>query len=171
MKTKPVKFLVIALATVFSFPVLLTATEEGHHGGAAEAVHAPDTVAGIWHAIKDHEHELLETVKAGKLAEVHRFAFTIRDLSKALAEKSTDLPPDQLAKVESSVERIAEVASLLDQYGDAGDQANTEDQCVRLGKLLQFIETQYPEGVLSKGGEVHPYEAEAHHGEEQEKVE
>lgn len=150
MDFKHAKILVLSLVAVFALAFPLFASEEGHQGGVGEGVRVPETVSSIWHEIKEHEEHLNETIKAGKLDDVHKMAFTIRDLSKALSEKSVDLAADQLAKVKSSVERIAEVADLLDKYGDAGDKVNTEDQFVRLGKLLQFIEMQYPHDVLLK---------------------
>ncbi len=164
---KGMKSLVLSLAVVFaSGAVPLLASEGGHHEGAGEVMHMPETVPGLWHEIKEQEELLAKTINAGSLGDVHKIAFTIRDLSKTLAEKSTDLAPDAISKVKSSVERVAEVAALLDQYGDAGDKTNTEDQFARLGKLLQFIEMQYPPDALSLGGKPHSHEeGGAHHAE------
>ena len=91
-------------------------------------------------------------MKEKKLAKVHVVAFAIRDLAKLLPEKSKDLSPDNQKKLKGSVDRIAEIAKRLDQYGDAGDQANTEKEAKRLETLLQFIKKLYPADAFKHEG-------------------
>ncbi len=163
MSLKHMLFGLAVLFTFFTFNMPLSADEAGQHHGAGEEMLIPNTVPGIWHEIKEHEEELDQIIQSGELSKVHQVAFEIRDLSNALAEKSTELPAAKIANVKSSVERIGEVAGLLDQYGDAGDQEKTQAEFLRLGKLLKFIETQYPESALKSAGDPHHGEGEHKH--------
>lgn len=101
----------------------------------------------VWHKIVKIKKELNEVVKSGNLKTVHEFAFAIRDLSKELLKRTTDkdLSEKQMSNVKNAVQRIAEVATALDEYGDARDQANTVKELKRFNSLIDFIETQYSE--------------------------
>jgi len=161
-KTLTIWIAVIMAIGALSLPSL--ASEGGHHDEGRESLRVPETASEIWHAIKDYEKELNEMIEAGELGGVHRIAFKIRDLAKELREKVTYLVPGKMAKVRSSVDRIADVAVLLDQYGDAGDRHNTEIQYTRLVKLLQYLEMQYPEELLSGNEPMHSHaETSSHH--------
>ena len=99
----------------------------------------------VWHEIVKTKKELNEVVESGNLETVHEFAFAIRDLSKELLKrtKGEDLSEEQMSNVKATVEKIAEVAAALDEYGDAGDQANTVKELKRFNSLIDFIEMQY----------------------------
>jgi len=160
---------ILTIAVIFSFTGTLFAGEGGHQEGVAQhgevsGVPIPKTESGIWHLIQENQGELAEVIDAGKLSEVHKLAFRIHDLSKELIEKTTVLDASKKSKVESAVNRMGKVAAFLDQYGDAGDKANTVAQFERLKKLIKFIEIQYPEEVLSQTGDHHSQEGgENHH--------
>jgi len=153
------------------FTPSLYASEEGHgeHGGHGEKekpAKAPDTLGGVWHAIKEKQSTLDQIIKDKKLDQVHKTAFAIRDLAKLLPDKSKDLSAENQKKLKDSVDRIAEIAKLLDQYGDANNQANTEAQDKRLDTLLDFVEKLYPADALKhekKGGHDHHSSLEDQH--------
>lgn len=104
-------------------------------------------LSSVWHKIVKTQKELNEVVESGNLETVHKFAFEIRDLSKELLKKTTDkdLSEEQMNNVKATVEKIAEVAAALDEYGDAGDQANTVKELKRFNSLIDFMEMQYSE--------------------------
>lgn len=96
---------------------------EGEGGKENESREAmPSSISGIWEEIQEHEAMLKETIAAGKLDQVHEAAYEIRDMVKALSEKSSTLAPASLNNVKSASVRIAEIASQLDNYGDVGDR-------------------------------------------------
>ena len=136
--------------------------EEGGHDEAGEAL-VPGTLQGIWHEVMEGQEHLDELITAGQLADVHKQAFHIRDLVQALPEVSGELSADKQQRLQESVNRVAEIAELLDQYGDAGDAANTQAQADRLTKLLQYVETFYPEGALHGAHAEGHDEEQAHH--------
>lgn len=140
----------------FVVGVLMVGTalaHEGEKGKENESHEAmPSSIPGIWEEIQEHEAMLKETIAAGKLDQVHETAYEVRDMVKALSSKSTTLAPESLKNVKSGSERIAEIASQLDNYGDAGDKAKTQEQFQKLTKELAFIQSQYPAGVLGAKG-------------------
>jgi len=122
---------------------------EGEDGKGNESHEAmPGSISGIWGEIQGHEAMLKETIAAGKLDQVHEAAYEIRDMVKALSEKSGALAPASLKNVKSASGRVTEIASQLDNYGDAGDKAKTEEQFQRLTKELAFIQSQYSPEIL-----------------------
>ena len=139
----------------FLVGVLMAGTAIAHEGegGKENESHEamPSSIAGIWGEIQEHEAMLKGTIAAGKLDQVHEAAYEIRDMVKALSEKSSTLAPANLKNVKSASGRVAEIASQLDNYGDAGDKAKTEEQFQRLTKELAFIQAQYPPEVLRAG--------------------
>lgn len=156
MRRKRVMVGVVALLMGFGWGGMRGYAEEAkdegahHAGGHDEAAEAtmPQTPEGIWHEVMEGQVSLEETIAAGKLAEVHQVAFQIRDHVKMLPKVSGELSADQQQRLQESVNRVAEIAGLLDQYGDAGDAVNTKAQADRLAKLLQYIETLYPEDAF-----------------------
>jgi rubrerythrin len=123
------------------------AAEEEHEHKASEAK-IPDTVAGIWSEVKEHEEQLGKIIADKKLDKVHEVAFEIRDMVNALSDKSKDLPADKLAKVKSNAKFVADMAKRLDESGDATDQAGTETNFKKLQGILKTIEAQYPPQTL-----------------------
>jgi|SRR5882672_351014 len=111
--------------------------EHGDHEKAHEKVKVPDTLNGIWHEIHKHPHELADTVKAQKLAEVHHHAFAIRDLAKGLPSK---VPTAHKKHIENLVKKVSQIAEDLDKSGDAGDQAKTESNLKKLDATLKDME-------------------------------
>jgi len=144
MKTK--WFVIVALSVAFTLVRFASAAAEHEHKEGAEKI--PPTVGGIWAEVKEHEEQLGKLIVDKKLDKVHEVAFEIRDLVNALPDKSMDLPADKLAKLNSNAKYVAEIAKRLDESGDAGDAVNAKAQADRLAKLLEDIETLYPEGAL-----------------------
>jgi rubrerythrin len=136
---------VLSLGLGFT-PLLWAAEEHEHQEGKAEKT--PDTVAGIWSEVKEHEVQLGKIIADKKLDKVHEVAFEIRDMVNALPDKSKDLPADKLAKVKSNAKFVADLAKRLDESGDANDQAGTEANFKKLQGILKTIEAQYPPETL-----------------------
>lgn len=122
--------------------------EEGEPHKAGEVL-APETLQGIWHEVMEGQEHLKEIIAAGKLADVHKQAFYIRDLVQALPKVSGMLSADKKQRLKQSIDRVGTIAKLLDTYGDSGDGVNTKVQADRLEKLLKYIETFYPKGALN----------------------
>ena len=162
MRRKRVMVGVLALLMGLGWAGSNVYASEGGHDETEEAA-VPETLQGIWHEVMEGQEHLEEIITAGQLADVHKQAFHIRDLVQGLPEVSGELSADKQQRLQESVNRVAEIAELLDQYGDAGDAANTQAQADRLAKLLQYVETFYPEDALhSEHAEGHD-EGDAHH--------
>jgi hypothetical protein len=87
-------------------------------------------------------------VQAKELGKVHEVAFALRDLVAAMPNKSAELPPEKLAKLQGNAKYVATLAARLDVAGDANDQAATELNFKQLPSVLAAIEALYPEGAL-----------------------
>ncbi len=115
--------------------------QPGHAQTATNEVEAkvqiPDTVDGIWKEIKMHHQELADVIKAKELSKVHEHAFAIRDLVKALPAKTN---PEHKKPIELMVKKISQIATDLDKYGDAGDQAKTEANLAKMDDALKKTE-------------------------------
>lgn len=127
-------------------PVAWAAAEEHEHNEGKMKM--PDTVAGIWSEVKEHEEQLGKIIADKKLDKVHEVAFEIRDMVNTLPDKSKDLAADKLAKVKSNAKFVADIADRLDKSGDANDQAGTEANFKKLQGFLKTIEAQYPPETL-----------------------
>ena len=143
------KIFMILLGGLMISSVALMA-HEGHEKEHAESNDQSANLSTTWHEIKEHEKKLEETIKAGKLEEVHEIAFSIRDLTKSLFEESKGHPGIPLGMLMVSVNQVSAVADLLDQYGDANDKAKTELEFEKLKGILNAIEKQFPHDALSE---------------------
>ncbi len=125
-----------------------TLADEKQHDQHGGEVHVPESAADIWHEVGEQVELLDSTIDNGKLAEVHRIAFAIRDLANGLPDTSKDLPEAKQKLLKGYLERIAEHAKLLDTYGDGGNQSKTEAEFVQLKKRLDYMRKLYPESML-----------------------
>lgn len=144
---KNTKLTIILLALAVSLPVVpaVSAAEEHEHKDGKAMI--PDTVAGIWGEVKEHEEELGKAIAAKKLDGVHEIAFEIRDMVNALPDKSK-LDADKMAKLKSNAKFVDALATRLDESGDAKDQAGTEANFKKLRGILKTIEALYPAAML-----------------------
>ena len=94
-----------------------------------------------WEEIESHREHLKTTIESGGLEKVHAIAFKIRDLTLTLPIK--DLSSDQKIVFQSLTDEIQKQAALLDGYGDAGDQARTQEQFEKFSQTLQSIKNLY----------------------------
>ena len=134
----------LALAvSIWLLPSALAAEEHEEHEGGK--IKIPDTAAGILKEVKEHEQELGKIIADKKLDKVHEVAFEIRDLVKALPDKSKDLESEKLGKLKANAKFIASLADRLDKSGDANDQAGTEANFKKLQGLLKEIRSLYPD--------------------------
>lgn len=103
----------------------------------------PNTSAGIWLAIDGHVKELHAAITQGKLNTVHKHAFAVRDLVRALPSHSAGLSASALATVTTQVKFVDTLAERLDQSGDANDKLGTEDNTRKLEAILKGLHAQY----------------------------
>lgn len=124
-----------------SAPANPAPTPEATTAGETEAapVAIPDTADAIWLAIDEHSAELKTTIESGSLGEVHHHAFAIRDLVAALPAHSPALPAEDQAKLAGEVKFVATLASRLDETGDAGDKAGSQENYDKLVAVLNGI--------------------------------
>ncbi len=124
------------------------------HGGHDAAANREDlqTAAEVWSAIETDVERLSQTIDAGKLADVHKIAFGIRDLTNELPAKSTDLSEAKQKMLAGYVERVVEHAKNLDNYGDGGDAERTAAEFAELEKRLGYMRKLYqePASALSR---------------------
>jgi|SRR3989338_738542 len=166
MKIKQVVLPIIVLIgfLVVSLPSGVYA-KEGHQESDEHAIKQDfgdgTMLSPVWHKIVATQKELNEAVESGKLETVHKFAFEIRDLSEELLKRTTDkdLSEEQMNNVKAAVEKITKSAAALDEYGDAGDQANTVKELKKFNSFIDFLETQYSE---SGGPELQAYVCPMH---------
>ena len=137
----------LAISLILAPAPGLAGGEHGGHHEAAEGMHASagnETLGGLWRAVKTHEEELNNRIKAKDLGKVHQVAFAIRDLVAAMPEKSGQLSAEQQAKLKGNVKYVATLAERLDAAGDAKNQSATEAGFKQLQSVLGAIETLYP---------------------------
>jgi uncharacterized protein (DUF2384 family) len=152
MKTKKTIFVRILTAALllWSFnPGLAFSGEEpspseGKQEAKAEKLVIPKTLPAVWGAVVEHQKELHEVLAAKKLDEVHHHAFAVRDLVAAMPVKSTTLAAEKKTALKKSVSRVASLAKLLDEAGDAGDSAKVAGLVTKLDAELKTIEGLYP---------------------------
>jgi len=113
-----------------------------------EKTKIPNTAPEIWKEVLTQQEALSAIIKEKKLSEVHKTAFTIRDLVNALPGKSKELSAEKLERVQSAGKQVEKLASSLDETGDANDQPGTEANFKKLQGVLKLIEAQYPVGIL-----------------------
>jgi hypothetical protein len=148
-----------AMAALSLLPSAAVRAEEGTgheadkpgHDETEETLQIPQKLPDLWTLVLQKQAALGEIIKAKELDKVHVTAFQIRDLVQAMPGKSGTLPAESLKKLSESAGRVADVAKLLDEYGDGGDQAKVEEQAGRLGKLLAYVAGLYPAGALGSG--------------------
>ena len=136
----------LLLAPVRALPSGAEHDEGSHASGTSHA--QTNSVGQLWHGVKAHEAELARLVQAKELGKVHEVAFALRDLVAAMPNKSAELPPEKLAKLQGNAKYVATLAARLDVAGDANDQAATELKFKQLQSVLAAIEALYPEGAL-----------------------
>lgn len=145
--------LAAVIGAILTAPVVRAGDHEGqagHHeeGEEGEAGEMPDSLMGLWHEINEHQEELHDIVKEGKLADVHKVAFKVRDMVNELPKHSDELvSTNSIAKLTKWVAGVASSAEKLDEMGDAGDQAGTENEVKRFDTMLSSIAKLFPAHV------------------------
>jgi len=109
----------------------------------ATKLEIPKTLPAIWSAVTEHQKELHAVLVDKKLDDVHHHAFAVRDLVAAMPAKSSGLVPQKKTALTKSVSRVASLAKLLDEAGDAGDSAKVATLIVKLDAELKTIEALY----------------------------
>ena len=107
--------------------------------------------AAAWREVETEAASLDRAIRAGDLDEVHDIAFAIRDAVVTLPYKSGGLSAANRGKLERHVRAVAEIAALLDRYGDANKPKETRAQQARLTRTLAAIKALYPAGALPSG--------------------
>ncbi len=155
MKKSSKIFLAFVVTMLLGSTMILA--HEGEHEGmkmdsgmAMDSKETSGDISDIWKEIKGHEEHLGQVIETNQLDQVHEVAFIIRDLTKALYEKSKSISSVKEAKLKVSVDEVSKIADRLDQYGDARDKAKTEEWFTKLQETLGAIEKQFPQGTLAK---------------------
>ena len=144
MKTALMKIIAsrtLVFAAMLAGTVLFNAS--AYAAEEAAPVKIPDTVAAIWQSVDQATEGIAKEIQTGKLGELHRHAFAIRDLVAALPARSASLPPDKLAKVKSDVKFVATLAQRLDAAGDANNKAAVESNFEKLKDVIKSIKGNY----------------------------
>ena len=110
---------------------------DGH--GHSHATKIPETVAGIWELIHKQEAKLVDTVEKKKLGSAHDYAFTIRDLVKALPGKVT---AENKSNAEEGAKEIAKLAADIDKSSAAGAQKATDANVKKMSAALAALEAK-----------------------------
>ena len=121
------------------------------HEAMTEKLEIPKTLPALWNAVITHQKDLHDVLAAKKLDDVHHHAFAVRDLVAAMPVKSTMLAAEKKTALKKSVSRVASLAKLLDEAGDAGDSAKVAVLTVKLDTELKAIEELYPAKDLKQG--------------------
>lgn len=134
-----------AFARAFFVIVGLVLTTVSASAAEPEArVAIPATAGGIWQAIDQHMAKIATLTSANTLSSIHVEAFAVRDLVQALPAHSQGLSAEALAKVQTNVKFVQELAARLDKTGDANDKAGTEANAKKLDAILKALRTEYP---------------------------
>ena len=104
----------------------------------------PSAVIEKWQTVESHQGHLKMIIESGNLENVHEVAFTIRDMVKALPDAT--LSTDQKIVFQSLLKEVEQEASLLDEYGDAGNKVKTQDEFEKLSQTLLSIKNLYGKG-------------------------
>ena len=119
---------------------------------------SPDTanpapgVGGAWAALKGARDEIAKRLDSGRLEEIHAVSEQLAPLANTLLERSSDLAPDNRARVEGAVKQMPKLADALHDAADAGNADETRRQLKRLDGLLDLVQTQYPASALTTSG-------------------
>jgi hypothetical protein len=103
----------------------------------------PATAVDIWHAIDRQMAELHAAVDQNRLGSVHVHAFAVRDLVRALPDRSVSLSAEQRKTVKEQSKFVDTLAARLDATGDANDKPGTDANLAKLESVLQSIASQY----------------------------
>ena len=129
--------MLLAGSTLFN-PLLAHAAEKPE---AATTI--PETRGAIWQSIDKKTEQLAAMIQAGKLDDVHLYAFAIRDLVAALPSRSGNMPTEKLTQIKTNAKFVATLADRLDTAGDAKDKVATEANFQKLKDVLKTIRANY----------------------------
>ena len=134
----------LAFALLAGGTLLGVAAPRAAYAQAADKIAIPDTVPAIWASIDKQQADLTTAIQAKKLADVHHFAYNIRDLVAALPAKAA---ADKKARVEGASKNMVALADKLDAAGDNGKQADAEAGLKQLDALLKQLKAQFPDAA------------------------
>lgn len=141
----------ISTATLLAVAWLATSTANaqsnaavghGQPSGHEVAVEIPATINAILTTVDQHVAAIDQAIVSGKLATVHREAFSARDLLVALPGKVAGLSEADAKALNATIGRIRQQAALLDKFGDAGDAAQTRAVLARFKTEIASIRQQ-----------------------------
>jgi len=145
IKTMTIRKFITGLCVAF----VAVAAVRAHDDDAEDKSPIPVTLGATWQAVLKKHAELQGATASQSLPTIHKLAFRLRDLCNTLPEKSRDLSPEKLARVNGSVKNIAKLADELDKTGDAGDQPGTEANMKKLDGVLKVLAGQYEAAKLA----------------------
>lgn len=145
--TSTVSIFALVVSMMFFGQINLALAED--HGDAKQEekemkMSIPATLPAIWSKVSENQQSLHSALITNKLADVHKFAFAIRDHVAAMPAKSKELAKDKLEILKKSVTKVGSLATFLDEAGDGGDSAKVATYTDKLDKELMAIEALYP---------------------------
>lgn len=111
--------------------------KQGHESNENLELAIPATAGEIFTAVDKRVKDLENIIAANTLDKVHVSAFEIRDLLLAMPDKTNTLADAEKTTLKSSLNKIKQLAGLLDKYGDTKDMAQTK---AVFGKFKEEIE-------------------------------
>ena len=100
------------------------------------AVAPAETVAEMWPRIETEQNRLAAAIEGGRLKDVGRLAFGIRDMVVVLADRALVETPDIAQRLPPMLELVRESAGRLDELGAAGDLRETQREFAKLTSIL-----------------------------------
>jgi uncharacterized cupredoxin-like copper-binding protein len=129
-----------------------------------QAAVAASSLGGAWAALRAAREAIAADIASGALEKLHQQAAPLPELAQRVRELSTELAPDQRARVEGAVKQMPRLAAAFDEKGDQGDAAGSAEELTRLDGLLELIAAQYPKGALEASPPATQPDGPAHHG-------
>ena len=141
--------LFLSLLTVCAAAGLAPAVTLPARAQTARAVMTFREAASVWRDVRKSAAELDQTIKAGKLGDVHEAAFAVRDRVVTLPYNSEGLSASNRKKLDQHVRAVAVIAKQLDKHGDANNASGVRLQQTRLKQTLAAIQGLYPAGTFA----------------------
>ena len=138
VKCRNTLFAMLLASSALFNPLLAHAAEK-----TEAATTIPATSEAIWQSIDKKTEQLAAVIQAGKLDDVHRHAFAIRDLVAALPSRSGNMPTEKLTQIKANTKFVVTLAARLDTAGDAKDKIATEANFQKLKDVLKTIRANY----------------------------
>lgn len=144
---------ILIAAAIFALTQLAMADEPAR----LEEASNNESLRDNWSKILEAQEQMRMVIAVKNLAVVENYAFKIRDLTAKLPGLSTNLAPERMTQLKEAVAEVGKLAAALDDTGDSGNQAGTEENAKKLRGVLNQIKSLYPaDALLGKPSPVRP---------------